>query len=279
MTYQQVEKSNPAYTPAHTTFLTVHSKALAGRGNISVYHPTPANKADLPLVVLLHGVYGNNWVWMNLGGVHHVYDRLKADSKLGDMILVMPSDGNYYAGSAYLPIQEDGAQPNRNFESWIIDDVIDTTIDSIDGATQDSNVYLCGLSMGGYGALRLGCKHPRRFQGISAHSSITQLNEMSLFVSEPLGLYQCKNPREADILYWVDKHKEILPPLQFDCGEDDSLLAGNKILHAELKKRSIPHRFSTYPGAHSWDYWHTRVADSLLFFNRLENTNNPKTSP
>jgi S-formylglutathione hydrolase FrmB len=39
-------------------------------------------------------------------------------------------------------------------------------------------VAIAGLSMGGYGALRLGAKYAPNFSAISAHSAITELQDM-----------------------------------------------------------------------------------------------------
>lgn len=269
MSIQQIEKSDPRYTPAHTTVLTVHSSALHGRADITVYHsaPTRARTRPLPIVILLHGVYGSHWVWTHLGGVHKVYEHLKNTMQLEDMLLVMPSDGAHYAGSAYLPLHK-----GKNYESWIIDDVLEAVVSTIDGASPESNIYITGLSMGGYGALRLGAKYPTRFKGITAHSAITDICELTQFVNEPLSLYTCKEHYETDIVYWLKKNKARLPPLQFDCGEQDALLPGNRHLSQTLNNLNIPHQFHAPKGAHNWEYWHEKITETLLFFSQIEAT-------
>ena len=94
-----------------------------------MYHPN-VQKADiLPVVILLHGVYGSAWSWAHQSGVHLKLNELISQGELPPMILVMPSDGLWGDGSAYLP------HNNYNFEKWIIEDVIDSVIESIDGAT------------------------------------------------------------------------------------------------------------------------------------------------
>lgn len=264
MTIQQIERSDPVLTEKNLTLLTVHASSLKGRGNVSVYN-TDSTKKDIPVVILLHGVYGNNWVWMHLGGVHRVYEQLRAEQKINDMLLVMPEDGSYYCGSGYLPLTN-----GLNAENWIVDDLLKSLRNSFDNVTEKSNIYLAGLSMGGYGALRLGAKYPELFAGISAHSSITQLSEMSSFVNEPLSIYQCSDNNESNIMYWMKKNKTQLPPLRFDCGIDDKLYAGNVAFHKQLEMESIKHQFNTYNGGHEWSYWNEHVATSLKMFSDIE---------
>lgn len=265
MAYQQLEKSNPNYTQANLCLLTIHASSLKGRANVSVYNAYSKSK-DVPIVILLHGVYGNNWVWMNLGGAHEVYDQLREGPQgISEMVLVMPSDGNYFAGSAYLPLQG-----HADYEAWIVEDMLNATIDAIDCISDQSNVYIAGLSMGGYGALRLGAKYASKFAGVSAHSAITQLDQMSEFVNEPLSHYTCSNAHEASIMHWAKKNSTTLPPIRFDCGKADALLKGNRQLSKQLEQLSIPHAYEEFEGQHSWDYWHTHLADTLHFFNNIE---------
>lgn len=264
MTIQQIERSDPTLIEDNLTLLTVHASSLKGRGNISVYN-TNSTKKDIPVVILLHGVYGNNWVWMHLGGVHNVYEQLRKEQQIDEMLLVMPEDGSYYSGSGYLPLTN-----GCDYERWIVDDVLQSLKKSFPNVTNNSNLYLSGLSMGGYGALRIGAKYPTLFSGISAHSSITKFSEMSLFINEPLSIYQCDNSHEKDILYWMQKNKNRLPPLRFDCGIDDQLYTGNIKLQKQLVKYGIDHKFDSYVGCHEWSYWNKHVATSLKMFSDIE---------
>lgn len=264
MAIQRLEVSNPIYSPDNTHFMTVHSSHLERRHDISVYNVN-TQAYDVPIIILLHGVYGNHWVWMNLGGVHHVYEDIKKSHNMGEFILVMPSDGGLHDGSAYLPTRING-----NYEQWIMDDVITSVVENVAGATANSRIYLTGLSMGGYGALRLGVKYPDKISGISAHSSITQLPQIHQFTNTPLHHYECQEKQEDNILYWAEKNAFTLPPLRFDCGQDDDLVNSNIALHHDLTELNIPHQFEVFPGGHSWPYWNEHIKNTLLFFHHIE---------
>ncbi|WP_133012626.1 alpha/beta hydrolase [Marinomonas flavescens] len=264
MTIKRLEVSNPAYTPNNTQFLTIHSSYLERRHDVSIYNINAQGK-DVPIIVLLHGVYGNHWVWMHLGGVHLVYEKLKKANNLGEFVLVMPSDGGLQDGSAYLPTSNHG-----NYEQWIMEDVLDAVIDNVACVSSNSHIYLTGLSMGGYGALRLGAKYADRISGISAHSAITKLEQICLFTDTPLDQYACLNIEQDNLIFWITENAATLPPLRFDCGEDDLLYEANVELHNTLDTLNIKHQFEHFTGEHSWPYWHQHIEQTFQFFNLIE---------
>ncbi|GGA68908.1 tributyrin esterase [Neiella marina] len=263
MAIQRLEVSDPAFSEANTTTVTINSSHIEGRRDVTIYNSVSPSTSNVPMVVLLHGVYGSHWVWMRLGGVHLVYEQLKVQG-LGDFVLVMPSDGGLWEGSAYLPL------PQGNFERWIVEDVINAAIEQCDCLSQNSRIYLSGLSMGGYGTLRLGAKYPARFSGLSAHSSVTTLADLQQFVEYPVSNYQCVDSHEAELLHWFNLNKANTPPLRLDCGEEDSLFASNMELSKQLSEIGIKHDFQVYAGGHEWSYWHRHVATTLKFFDQLE---------
>lgn len=174
------------------------------------------------------------------------------------MVIAMPSDGLWGDGSGYLPHHQ------KDFEKWIVDDVPEAVRHYIPIVSEQSPMFISGLSMGGFGALRLGLKYPDKFQAISAHSSITHLDQMSLFVEEELAGYYQADTREHSV---VTRLPATLPKLRFDCGTDDSLLEHNRALHHALTKKKVPHIYEEFEGGHQWSYWQKHLVDTLLFFN------------
>ena len=61
----------------HLRVLTVKSGALRARADITVFAPPGADTiTDVPLVLLLHGVYGSHWNWTLNGQVHRTALRM-----------------------------------------------------------------------------------------------------------------------------------------------------------------------------------------------------------
>ena len=179
------------------------------------------------------------------------------------MILVMPSDGLWGDGSAYLP------HNSFDFEKWIVEDVSNAVIELIPQASYNSPKFISGLSMGGFGALRIGSKYPEEFKGISGHSSITSLEQMNLFVEEPLDNFAQDVKTDEDVFLTMLKNSAELPPLRFDCGKDDLLIEHNRKLHQQLQESNIMHTYQEFGGAHEWEYWEEHLEDTLLFFDKL----------
>ena len=264
-TFRTIEISEPAITTEHLRFITVKSPALKRRADISLFLPPDQDASPrMPLVILLHGVYGSHWAWPFLGHAHVTAWDMIQKGGMGPMAIAMPSDGLWGDGSGYLSHVE------SNYEAWIVDDVPALVRSLPENAIAPTRLYIAGLSMGGYGALRLGAKYPTRFSGISGHSSITQFCELAEFVVEPLEAYPLQNQDDADVFYWMKKNQEALPPIRFDCGIEDTLIEGNRKLHARLKGAGVTHTYQEFPGAHSWDYWTEHLQETLTFFDRIE---------
>jgi len=260
--FRTVEISDPKFERDNLRFITVKTPHLKGRGNICVFVPPDVKRNNLPIVILLHGVYGSAWAWSQKAGAHLRAQRLINEGKISPMILAMPSDGLWGDGSAYLP------HHNLDFEKWICEDVPDAVRGNIPSALESSTTFIAGLSMGGFGALRMGAKYAEKFKAIAAHSASTSLDQMNVFVEEPLEGYKQTNPMDEDVWLTMKKNQKQLPPIRFDCGKDDPLIKHNRKLHQRLKAANIDHQYEEFDGGHEWSYWEKHLTDTLLFFER-----------
>ena len=272
MPFRTIEISNPEDTPHGVTFVTVKSAALRARADLSLYVPQGEHPAPLPLVILLHGVYGSHWAWLFKGAAHRVLDQLMKDEGLPAMVLAMPSDGLWGDGSGYL------RHARSDYARWIVEEVPQAAAAVAPGCEQAPR-FLCGLSMGGYGALRLGALHPEVFSAFSAHSPITDVTQMQGFVEETPEQFELAEQPPLAALECLLLNQSQLPPFRFDCGTDDALLPHSRHLHEALKKAQVPHEYAEFPGGHTWDYWHQHLADSLRFFARVLTADAPAPPP
>ena len=259
--FRTVEISDPRFEKDHLRFITVKTPNLKGRGDICLFVP-PGIDPDksYPVVILLHGVYGSCWSWALKTGVHLQAFVMMREGVIPPMFIAMPSDGLWGDGSGYVP------HHYLNFEKWVAQDVPDLLEEIIDGVTKDSPFFISGLSMGGFGSLKVGVKYHEKFKAVAAHSAITNLKQMELFVEEGLENYRQEDFAEEDVLETILQNKDQLPSLFFDCGDQDLLLKYNQELHQKLVESHIPHIFKKHPGGHEWSYWEKYVRDSLMFF-------------
>jgi len=259
--FKHLSVSDPVYETDGVRHVTIFSASLDRRGDISLWMPRNAsNLRSIPLVVLLHGVYGSHWSWFKQGGAHQIAREMISKDELPPIAIACPSDGLYGEGSGYLSL------PHADVERWIgeIPTIVCEIAQCCDAA---SPIFLAGLSMGGYGALRLGMKYPHQYAGVSAHSAITAPEQFRNFF-EPADANALLSISKDDwqLLYWANRHRYDLPPLRFDCGIDDSLLPENEALHSSLLAMRITHNFEILSGRHDWSYWNTNIRRSYNFF-------------
>lgn len=260
--YGNIALSDPRYERDYLRHLTFKSPALKARGDVTIFVP-PACEGEesLPLVLLLHGVYGSHWCWSMKGGAHLTALNLIEKQMIDPVVLVMPSDGLRGDGSGYI------AHENADYERWIMEDVIGCVTEVIPCIDSRSPLFIAGLSMGGYGALRLGAKYAEKVAGFSGHSSITKPVQLARFSEGGLEFYgEAFEREEALPLYWLKRHRAHLPPFRFDCGTRDALIEDNRELHQELVGLDIPHQYFEFEGDHDWAYWQDHVAETLCFF-------------
>ncbi|MBS1735351.1 MAG: esterase family protein [Bacteroidetes bacterium] len=259
--FRTVEISDPSFEKEPLRFITVKSKNLKGRGDICLFVPPDIEKfSEIPLVILLHGVYGSSWSWAFSGGVHQTALCMMNAGIIPPMLIAMPSDGLWGDGSGYV------AHDGFDFEKWIAEEVPAAVKINYPGISHFSKLFIGGLSMGGFGALKIGINYAEIFSAVSAHSSLTNLEQMKLFVEEDISHYKQTDPSEEDILQTILKNQLHLPDIRFDCGNADPLIEENRLLHHQLLKHNIDHQYKENEGKHEWPYWQLHVRATLAFF-------------
>lgn len=239
--------------------ITLHSPALGRRGDISLYAPAGTDPEDpLPLVLLLHGVYGSHWSWHRQGDAPAVLDALCAVGAVRPCLLAMPSDGLFGIGSGYVRNGDEDA------EGWIVDDVPDA-IRLVHPGAGARGTAIAGLSMGGTGALRLAARHPDRFVSAAALSPLPSVASIAAFTGRPDDS-PAPAGDEHDLVAELTRWSAGREALWLGCGTEDELVDEALNLHERLVHAGAPHRFSATAGDHDWHYWRRALRDVLQFF-------------
>jgi len=132
-----------------------------------------------------------------------------------------------------------------------------------------------GLSMGGYGAVKLGLKHHETFASVNSHSGALAFARRTpedrrgpspeadaIFGETPKG--GAEDP--FALAERVDHGR--LPALRIDCGKDDFLIEENRSFHQHLDSLHIPHEYEEFSGEHNWAYWDEHVRQAVAFHAR-----------
>lgn len=139
---------------------------------ITVYLPPSYSKRPsrrYPVVYLLHGFAADHRAFMK-GAYQNLNVRISMDSlvKAGlsrEMIVVTPNARSWFDGSFYANSVVTG-----NWEDFIVRDLVGYMDRKYRTIRNRSGRGVTGHSMGGYGALRLGMRHPEVFSAVYALS-------------------------------------------------------------------------------------------------------------
>ncbi len=258
--FRTIELSDPTISAQHLQFVTVKSPALGQRADLCLWTaPAASRDAPVPLIILLHGVYGSHWAWALKGAAHLTAARLIDEGALPPVVVAMPSDGLWGDGSGYVP------HAGQDFERWILDDVPHAAAEATGLSDPAAPVFIAGLSMGGFAALRLAAKYPSRIAAAAAHSAVTTSAAFDGLITESRAGWS-DAPADRSVAAALIEAARPLPPLSIDCGLDDPFLRDNRALHALLETEGISHLYRESEGGHAWDYWARELEHSLRFF-------------
>ena len=261
--FRTLERSDPAIAAAGLEFVTVKSLALGRRADVTLFVPPAARGVDdLPIVVLLHGVFGSHWAWALKGRAHLTAARLVDQGALAPVALLMPSDGLWGEGSGYVQ------QAGTDAERWILDEMPALAREVVEGCTHRSPLLVAGLSMGGFGSLRLAGKHPTRIAAAAALSAITDASQFERLIEEDRAGWSA-SPADRSVLAALTGARAPLPPIRIDCGRDDPYIEANRELHGALLEAGIEHRYVEDEGGHDWLYWSATLEGVLRFFGEV----------
>ncbi len=160
----------------------VHGRSLEGNlegdspdRDVFVYLPptyaTSPNRR-YPVVYFLHGYAAHAENYWNMLSVPTAADAAIANGSSREMIVVLPDAFTVYNGSMFSNSPTTG-----DWEAYIAEDLI-TYIDGHYRTIADRSARgLAGHSMGGYGTMRIGMKHPEAFSVLYAMSSCCLMND------------------------------------------------------------------------------------------------------
>jgi S-formylglutathione hydrolase FrmB len=243
-------------------FATIHyfSKSLRKASSFNIVFPEES-AADRPWATfyLLHGLSDDNTIWSRRTSI----ERYVAG---WPMVVVMPDGGRGFYTNAF---QGDA------YEDDLLKDVMGLVERTFPVKPERSARAIGGLSMGGYGAIKLGLKHPELFASVLSHSGALGFLRGDLKRSKEhypefdrvFGKSPENGPEDPfAIVERIDHGRS--PAMRIDCGTEDFLLGQNRAFHAKLESLHIPHEYQEFPGAHEWGYWDRHVQEAIAFHAR-----------
>ncbi|MDQ2936895.1 MAG: esterase family protein [Acidobacteriota bacterium] len=233
-----------------------------------LYPPTyqhPENREKrYPVIYLLHGLSGESANWLEKTGVAQYAMQY-------DLFIVMVDGANgWYTDSA--------TKPADKYESYILRELIPDVEKRFRVSAQREGRAIAGLSMGGYGAIKFGLKHPEMFAlAASMSGAFTAASWIEKDLKDPgvmrdsvlqtFGAAGSPTRAANDVLKLARevpaKQISSLPFFYIDCGTEDFLFNDSREFASLLVGLKIPHEYRQLPGTHSWPYWDAQLQEIL----------------
>lgn len=221
-----------------------YSQAMGQHVTYSLYLPD-VGEGPYPVLFQLHGLSDSHATWIN-------HSNIARHAAGYPMVIVFPDGGT----SCYLNWLSEGRIGKRNYEDMIITDISNHLKQRFN--VTDGPWAIGGLSMGGYGSMRLGLKYADQFASIWSHSSKFEMDMLAPYE-------QFADEKDLDIRTHARALVNVAnrPVITFDCGTEDELLEESRRFDQFLDEIGIEHSYTEHPGGHEWDYWDTHVQAAL----------------
>ena len=216
---------------------------------------TAAGKNELPAVLyLLHGYSDDHSIWMRRTSI----ERYAAAYNLA---VIMPAvNHSFYANEAH----------GERYWDYVSRELPDTMHRFFRLSKKAEDTFVAGLSMGGYGAMKLALTYPERFAAAASFSGAVDLADMSHRSADSLanmarifGSSSAVEGSENDLLTVMEKNADAAhkPRLYVSCGTADFLYHHHRKFVPALRKNGWDVTSHDEPDAvHEWGFWDAEIA-------------------
>jgi S-formylglutathione hydrolase FrmB len=211
-----------------------------------------------PVLYLLHGLSDDHTIWTRRTSIERYVAGL-------ELIVVMPNgDRGFYTDHEAGP----------RYWTMLSEELPALVTDMFPASTRREDTFAAGLSMGGYGALKLALRCPDRYAaavGLSSVADIRQWLDMQPQDPERKRIFGGADrlaERGNDLFALAESAvRSATPPRLLQvCGTEDGLYQGNVRFREHLRSLSYPgYEYREGPGTHNWAFWDTWIQAGLQF--------------
>ena len=224
--------------------------------------------APLPTLYLLHGLSGDHTDWVR-------NTRIAQYARKYRIAVVMPAvNRSFYTDMAH------GAK----YWSFVSDELPRVMERFFPLSHERAGRFAAGLSMGGYGAMKLGLLKPERYAAVAAlsaplwmHAALDGQENDPAFARELMDIYGSREALLAGDGNLALAAEQLAPAdaprLYACCGTADFLYEANELFIARYGEK-LNITYLREPDAdHTWDYWDKAIRDVLAWLplDKLEN--------
>lgn len=202
-----------------------------------------------PVLYLLHGLSDDCTIWERRTSI----ERYASDAGIA---VVMPEvRRSFYADEAV----------GEKYWTYISEELPAIVRRSFHVSDDPAQTFVAGLSMGGFGALKLALNYPERFGAAASLSGVVDLKGIDL--DQRSGHIARRIWDGAGVAGTVDDLPGLLraaepgtlPPFYLACGTEDFLFDVNREVIALAQERGHDVTTSIGPGDHEWGLWDREI--------------------
>lgn len=212
---------------------------------------------------LLHGICQNNTTWCRKSNIERYVENT-------DIAVVMPDCFR----SFYTNMKS-----GHRYWDYISEEIPQLVYDTFNFSRQREDNFVCGLSMGGYGAMKLALSFPERYGAAGSLSGALDAVSHIPAPEDPLytemknvfGDEKSFSESEDNLILKLEAIKDInaLPKLYLACGDNDYCLNDSKIFYKKITERGFSDiEFEEGTGSHDWEFWDKYIQH---FLSRIDN--------
>jgi S-formylglutathione hydrolase FrmB len=174
----------------------------------------------------------------------------------------MPAVGrSFYANEAH----------GHRYWDYVSEELPTIVSDFFRVSTRPEDTFVAGLSMGGYGAMKLALTHPDRFAAVASLSGALDIHHLGASALEYQEInrkvFGAAGPGEADDLFALLRGADtsLLPPMHVSCGTEDELLDASRRFAAVATDLGADLTLDLRPGEHTWSLWDAVIEDVIAW--------------
>ncbi len=204
-----------------------------------------------PVLYLLHGLSDDHTSWRR-------YTSIERYAVARGLAVVMPAvDRSFYANEAQ----------GHRFWDFVSEELPRVVGQFFRVSQEPADTFVAGLSMGGYGALKLALTHPDRF---AAAASLSGALDVARIAEQPdrdalVARVWDRVIGPGDDLFTLLESASTVPPLHVSCGTEDVLLRANEEFVAAAKQAGADVTTDFRPGDHVWSLWDAVIQDVIAW--------------
>lgn len=238
------------------------SKQLKMNTLVTVCFPDSSGEKTVPMskrkvLWLLHGLSDDGTSWLR-------YSRIDKYAKDNELVVVMPSvNRSMYCDNVN----------GQNYFSFVANELPDYFEKVFNLSRKKEDNFIAGLSMGGYGAIKIGLTYPQRYAAVGSFSGVLSLEPLKLaLTSDMKNEFSFMLPALADTdsselnptaLLDAEKHRGM--KMYIACGLQDALMETNLMFKKRAEKLGLNFDYSFTNGNHEWDYWDEQLKGFIKY--------------